>query len=179
MRKTRLAWLLMFGVVVGTVALGPSAAAHGDLVRSVPSAGSSLAKVPNHVKMTFGEPPTSDIKVTVLDPCGEDLVKQIFVDSKLAHVYLKRGSPGRWRVTYRVISKVDGHPERGAFGFEVDGTEKCGDDPEPRQTASPPPVVGPGLGEDSSPNRAPLYIAVGGGILVLLAVVLRIATSRT
>jgi hypothetical protein len=97
--------------------------------------------------------------------------------------------PGHFRVEWRVISAVDGHPTDGEFRFHVAGAGKCKrpatgqahqESPEvpmddEHMAAGPANEEGTGGGSAGFPA---VPVALGTGGLVLLALVARFAGAR-
>src|SRR5918999_1148948 len=98
--------LVVFLVAAGAWLASP-AAGHGDIERTFPKARSTLERSPDHVLINFTEAPTPDGVVEVKDGCGANVVSQALFDDRVAHIFVRDAQPGRWRVTYRVISSVD------------------------------------------------------------------------
>jgi methionine-rich copper-binding protein CopC len=114
-----------------TIALGLTipgkAFAHGDIESTIPEAGSKLGKAPNHLIINFTEAPTKDAVFKVLDGCGRDVIDQAAVQGGTGHIFLGSGAePGKWKVSYKVVSAVDGHPSKGSYGLTVKGKRDCG-----------------------------------------------------
>lgn len=120
------------------------ALAHGDLAATVPPKGSTLPKPIDHLAITFSQAPTKDAVVKVVDGCDRDVVKRVDLQDRVAHVYLSDPQPGKWRVSYRIVSSVDGHPSRNGYGLTVKGKPDCSK-PKPDESKD-----GPGDG----PNAA-------------------------
>jgi copper resistance protein C len=113
------------GVLAAGVALvvAPGAAhAHGDLVGSSPSAGSTITQAPADVRLEFAEDVVArGTVVTVTDADGRDLVS-----GPLTLEYTRVTAPvagltesGVYTVTYRAVY-VDGEDAEGDFSFTVD-----------------------------------------------------------
>jgi copper transport protein len=106
------------------LATGPAAAAHGSLRASEPAAGTSLARPPHAVTLTFSEAPEPSLSsVRVLDAAG-----RVVADGRPGRVHgrpldlrlaLHDLDDGTYTVGWRTISAVDGHPTAGTFAFGV------------------------------------------------------------
>ena len=114
--------LRQLGLAALASALVQPVSAHAFLDRAVPAAGSSVRTSPMELKLWFTqrlEPAFS--KVRVLDRGGKQVDRG---DGKLMpprgalRVSLPRLAPGKYRVTWRVLS-VDSHVTEGAFTFDV------------------------------------------------------------
>jgi copper transport protein len=96
--------------------------AHGTLVASNPAAGSTVARSPAALHLTFSEP---------LEPSLSQL-SLVAIDGEVTHLHaagdphdvnslvapLDSLAPGAYRVVWRVVS-ADGHPVGGSFVFHV------------------------------------------------------------
>ncbi len=109
-----IAWLLL---------TGPAAGAHAVLRGSDPAAGASVARAPAAVTLRFTEAPDPALSVVrVLDTAGRVVSRGAAGgtgDSLELRVPLAAPGPGTYTVTWRTVSKVDGHVSRGAFAFGV------------------------------------------------------------
>jgi len=144
LRGTTVAVLACLGVVV---AYTPVARAHALLERSVPAGGAVLQRAPADVTLTFTEVPEPSLSsVHVLDSAGREVdrggAQSIPGQPLELRVPLGPLSNGVYTVTWRTVSRVDGHVTGGAFAFGI------GVPP----TAAPPPTA-------ASPFPSPLAIA--------------------
>jgi methionine-rich copper-binding protein CopC len=103
--------------------LAAQAAAHTQLERAAPAAGSTVAVSPARLTLWFSqrlEPAFS--RVRVLDPEGQEVDKgdsQVDpADAKQVSVSLPGLEPGTYRVVWRVLS-TDSHVNEGEFTFDV------------------------------------------------------------
>ncbi|HWC13381.1 MAG TPA: copper resistance CopC family protein [Actinomycetota bacterium] len=170
MRLTRI-----FFVAFVLVAMSGPAVAHGDLQSTDPERGTAVERPPKSVRITFTEAPTDDGRFEVLDGCGDDVFASLDRRRGDVELQVKEGESGRWTVTYRVISAVDGHATRGNFSFKVRGVKHC-DRAEPGPTedvAQPPPPVG------EEPEGFPIVPVLIGAGVVVAAVVVRLIASRS
>lgn len=155
------------------------ALAHGDAQTSDPAPGARVRKVPARIAISFTEPPTKDSRFEVMDGCDQDVFQELVGSGTEVELRLADGQPGRWNVSYRVISATDGHLTRKSFGFKVAGSKDCSE-PDPGETddqiGTPPPQVASGDGEESSFPLGP--VAIGGGAVVLIALVVRLLSAR-
>ena len=150
---------------------------HGDIRSTQPEANTRVRRAPHIVRIVFTETPTRDGRFEVLDGCGEDLLSEAGTHRGETQLGLHDGQPGTWTVSYRVISSVDGHPSRGSFSFTVAGKPDCG---APNVTESPDDGAGALPPDDPANGGAiPLVpIAIGGGVIVALAIAVRMFSSR-
>lgn len=101
----------------------PSAWAHAFIDHAEPAVGGKLASPPRVVKIWFTErlePALS--KIQVFDSQGTEIDKRDTkvdpANAQLLFVSLSVVKPGKYRVTWRVVS-VDTHVTNGSFEFEV------------------------------------------------------------
>lgn len=157
------------------------AAAHGDLQGTFPEKGSKLNRPPVHLIINFTEPPSKQSVVSVEDGCSDEVVDEVEFQGNAGHVYLSGGEAGKWKVSYEVVSAVDGHKTDGSYSLTVTGKPDCspdkGGDGGDKEKTGPGPQVGadddPGgsLGDESSFPVVP--VALGSAGLVALALVAR------
>jgi methionine-rich copper-binding protein CopC len=113
---------LAFGLTISATAF-----AHGEIESTIPEADSKLGKAPNHLIINFSEAPTKDAVFKVLDGCGRNMIDQAGVQGGTGHIFLASGGePGKWEVSYKIVSAVDGHPSNGSYGLTVQGKKDCG-----------------------------------------------------
>jgi methionine-rich copper-binding protein CopC len=109
--------------VAQALACGPAAWAHAFLDHASPPVGSTVRASPPAVKLWFTqelEPAFSRVRVEV-DGGGKRVDKDdatVDADATLLQVSLPKLEPGRYRVTWRVLS-VDTHVTEGDFTFDV------------------------------------------------------------
>jgi copper resistance protein C len=131
---TALAVLAMAGV-------SSVAYAHGDVRSTSPKVDASVDSPPREIRVTLTEAPTPDAIVQAKDGCGKQVVTTVSVAQATITGDVSGGAqPGRWTVSWRAISSVDGHPTEGKFSFLVNGATDCsseGADPSPTSEATP------------------------------------------
>jgi copper transport protein len=102
---------------------GPAAGAHAVLRGSDPAAGASVARAPAAVTLRFTEAPDPALSVVrVLDTAGRVVSRGAAGgagDPLELRVPLAAPGPGTYTVTWRTVSKVDGHVSQGVFAFGV------------------------------------------------------------
>ena len=172
--------LVVLGVAL-FIGLVPAAAiAHGDLQGTTPEDGATLGSRPKEVAIVFTEPPTNDSRFEVLDGCGDDVFAGESGQGAERRLAVDGGEPGKWKVTYRVISAEDGHFSKGGFGFRVEGRRDCSEDrvgnPGPRETSDVDPDDDLASDEEASFPVVPILLA--GGAVILLALGARFFSSR-
>jgi copper transport protein len=123
-RRLVVALALAAAVSVGWVG---TVSAHANLASSDPAEGADLQAAPDHVRLTFTEPPdpSPDISsIEVLNAAGAQVqqgsVQTIPGDRHSLQVALPPDLPdGVYTVSWHVVSTTDGHPSGGAFAFGV------------------------------------------------------------
>lgn len=168
-------------LVVLAVSAGMApAAAHGEIQGSDPAPRSTVRRAPRSVAITFTEAPTAQAVLRVTDGCRRDVGQGVDVSDATATVRVATGQPGRWQVSYRVISSLDGHETQGRYAFTVAGRRDC--TPDDRSTDDPgdePTGAAPGDDERPDGSGAPVIpIALGAVGLIAVAFVVRRAGSR-
>jgi copper transport protein len=117
--------LAVGAVAAGLLAVAPvPAGAHALLASSDPADGARLDQAPSAITLEFTEPPELALSsVAVLDRTGGEI--------PIGQPALVSGNPaalrapvealeeGVYTVTWRVVSKVDGHPTGGTFAFGI------------------------------------------------------------
>lgn len=157
---------LLISFALGAVLLlltAPVVGAHALVRSSDPADGAQLDHAPDAVTITFTEPPEVSLSsVDVLDATGEtwheDAAFGVEGDPLKLSVGLRQLPVGVYTVTWRTVSKADGHATAGAFTFGV-GTNPA--------AAPPPPVELP-----SNPPTSPLEVTGRFGLIAGLVFVL-------
>ena len=159
--------------------------AHGDLSSTQPEAGSTAPRVPKQISIDFTEAPTGRPEIGIVDGCRRQVGGALTrVEEGQVEVAVDRSAqPGRFTVSYRIVSAVDGHPSKGSYRFTVDGKRDCspdepekespngsGEDPGGDDQAAPPPPP-------SDSGGATWLLLVGGGTLLLVVVALVLRRS--
>jgi len=121
--------LIAIGALV-FLAWAPIAGAHANLRTSDPSSGATLTSAPKAVTLIFTEPPEPSLaQVHVLDTNGnafeQGAPRPVSGDPDGLRVAVKTLTRGVYTVTWRVVSRADGHATAGAFAFGV-GTSPAG-----------------------------------------------------
>ena len=178
----RLFWVAACTMLVWFALAGP-AAAHGDLQTTQPEAGSTAARVPKQIEIDFTEPPTNDPEIGIVDGCRRPVALDVtrLEDGQVQVAVDKAAQPGKFAVTYRIVSATDGHPSKGSYSFTVAGKKDCSPD-KPKTERSETPADGgddeqaaPGPTPDEGGGGSTWLLLVGGGtvLLVIAALVLR------
>jgi copper transport protein len=145
---------------IGPGAIGDRAGAHAQLKSSDPANGANLGSAPSRITLHFTEPPEPSLStVRVLDSAGREYQgdSEVSPDDEFTLTADVSGiDDGVYTVTWRAVSKADGHTTAGTFAFGV------GEDP---KGAVPPPSV-----DTEGPGTSP--IEIGGRWLFLLGLVL-------
>lgn len=169
---------VLLGALVWTLLVVAPAFGHGDLQGTSPEDGSTVPKPPGRVSITLTEAPTRGAEASATDGCKRDVASAVSVDGSDIVVTIDGGEPGRWKVTYRAVSSVDGHQTKGKVGFEVAGKKDCssGDAEEPEDEIDA--ADDPGIVENPNPPDEGgmswlLWVAVGTVALVIVAFLVR------
>jgi copper transport protein len=125
-RRNKGARLALVAVLAGLwlVAAGVPAGAHALLSESDPAAGASLDQAPGRVVLTFTERPEPGLSsIQVLDTGGKAVQQgeAAPVDGEPLRFAVGLGdlADGTYTVSWRVVSKDDGHLTAGSFAFGV------------------------------------------------------------
>jgi copper transport protein len=153
--------------VVWLVVAGMPAGAHALLRESDPAAGSSLDQAPRRVVLTFTERPEPGLSsIQVLDTGGQPIQQGegAPVEGEPLEFAVGLGdlADGTYTVSWRVVSKDDGHVTAGSFAFGV-GV--------PAPTATPQAQAAP-QGATQSPSAAATAarLALYAGLTLLVGV---------
>lgn len=132
-------WLLLFAAA--------PAGAHASLSASTPAGGAAVEEAPDQVTLSFTEPPDTALSsVKVLGGSGsfeQGAPRLAEGDDSTLVVDLKSLPKGSYTVSWRTVSRVDGHSSAGAFAFGV---------------GEPPEAVSPGAEEQTS-SKIPSAVA--------------------
>jgi copper transport protein len=133
--------------------IAPAAGAHALLRSSDPAGGASLDKAPAPVTLTFTEPPDLSLSsVHVLDSDGHAVErgKARGVAGRPLQLEVPVGQlgDGTYTVSWRVVSRTDGHVTAGSFAFGVGVAAPAGTAGGSGQAAAP-----------STPPASPLSVA--------------------
>src|SRR5919108_4382457 len=104
--------------------LAPDASAHAVLVSSNPPNGAELTDPPGQVLLTFSEPPDLGVSlIHVLDAGGTEVeeggTEAVPGDPLAIRTALGDLPQGVYTVTWRVLSRADGHITAGTYAFGV------------------------------------------------------------
>jgi putative copper export protein/methionine-rich copper-binding protein CopC len=147
------------------VAAGMPAGAHALLRDSDPAAGSSLDRAPRRVVLSFTERPEEGLStIQVLDTGGRQVQRGQAAPVQGAPLQLAVGlgdlADGTYTVSWRAVSRDDGHLSAGSFAFGV-GVPAPGASPQAQaapQGASPSP----------SPAATAARLALYAGLILLV-----------
>lgn len=114
------------GLLVALLLLAPAdtVRAHANFLRSEPPANSVLDAPPEQVQLWFTEPLESGFsQVQVLDPQGKQVdhgdSRVLAADATSMIVTLPALERGAYTLSWRALSKVDGHVTRGVFSLSI------------------------------------------------------------
>jgi methionine-rich copper-binding protein CopC len=173
--------MLVGCMLLGSIALAGPAGAHGEIESSDPAPESRVRRAPGSVAITFTEAPTAQAVLEVTDGCRRKVGQGVDVADATATVRTATGQPGRWQVSYRVISAADGHETKGKYAFTVAGKKDCTPDPKPtdepkgdEDPAAPNDKASPDDSDDTGGSSAPVVpIALGAAALIVVALLVR------
>lgn len=141
-----------------TVLFATYAGAHAAYESSDPANDSTVSSPPSRVTAEFTEPVVDGSYLAVYDPCGARVDNgDSLVAADRITVSMSADKQGRYRVTFKVVSSVDGHPTSGEFGFTSSGGSPCpGAEPEEPEDDEPDEgsSSGGGDGRDSNSSTA-------------------------
>jgi copper transport protein len=127
-----------FGLLLGSAS---SASAHAVLLEAEPADGAQVDTAPSKVTLRFSEEPEPRlIAVRVLDQGGAELEtgEAVPIPGNGLEVTVPQLDQGVYTVTWRVVSRVDGHPTAGVFAFGV-GVPATAPVVEAEAAETPPP----------------------------------------
>jgi copper resistance protein C len=187
-------------------ALSAAAYAHGEVRSTSPKADANVQSAPKRVTVTLTEAPSQDAVMRAKDGCGKQVVTTVSVaQATITGAVTDGAQPGRWAVSWRAISTVDGHPTEGKFAFTVNGVTDCSAEGGDQSSSveSPEATVAPETAEPTvtpEPTPAPtesdvdldaapasdeggggfptVPVAIGAAVIVGLAVIARFAGAR-
>jgi methionine-rich copper-binding protein CopC len=186
--------------------LSAVAFAHGDVRSTSPKADAIVESSPKSVAVTLTEAPSQAV-VRAKDGCGKQVITTVSVaQATITGTVTDGAQPGRWAVSWRAISTVDGHPTEGKFAFTVNGVTDCsaeGGDPSPSPEPTSDATVAPETAEPiitPEPTPAPtesdvdldaapasdedgggfptVPVAIGAAVIVGVALIARFAGAR-
>src|SRR2546430_1051705 len=104
------------------LSFAPGAAAHALLQSSEPASGAQLNRPPDAVTLVFTEEPEPSLSVVhMLDTSGTSYERgapqRVAENRKALRVAVRPLSQAVFTVTWRVVSRVDGHVTAGSFAF--------------------------------------------------------------
>ena len=111
-------------VALGLLIASPSAQAHALLKSSVPADGAQLSSSPSAVVLSFTEDPDPSLSIVhVIDQNGNNVekgsTKAVPGHRDGLEVTVGNLPRGSYTVSWRTVSRVDGHVTGGAFAFGV------------------------------------------------------------
>jgi copper transport protein len=120
----RRGWAVVWAGVVLVLALPSPAGAHALLASSNPADGSRLTEPPRELVLRFTEAPELSLaSIALLDRSGAELEVgdpgAVSGDPQALSVPVPELEQDVYTVTWRVVSKVDGHPSGGTFAFGI------------------------------------------------------------
>jgi copper transport protein len=161
---------LVVVAVAGLIAGVPATAAraHASLASSEPASGTRVETAPSEITLRFTEQPEPKLSsVRVLDASGNTFERAPAFAGFTMRVPVGALTTGVYTVSWRVVSKADGHTTAGAFAFGF------GADVTPDAAARVPPVRTPPPSALEIGGRALFLaglIALLGAALMLVAI---------
>ena len=141
------------------LAVGGTAAAHANYVKSNPASDARLTKAPTDVRVTLSEPPDArGSDLAVLDVDGKRLdnrdVTLVTDEPNTLRVTVTGLGDGGYLVAWTALSAVDGHETKGVIAFSVN--------------APLPPIkdVGPSVPPPTASEIAGRALSYGGAALL-------------
>ena len=136
--------------LLGLLFVHPAVDAHALLRQSVPASGAVLQQSPDAVTITFTEEPEPTLSVIhVLDSAGRRLdtspTQSVPGQPLVLRLPLGPLPKGVYTVSWRTVSRVDGHVTGGTFGFGI-GVAPTEAIPA-EAAANPAPLLGAVLGK--------------------------------
>jgi copper transport protein len=125
MRSLRAVLLVAVLALAGVGVLASPASAHALLERSYPAAGASLPQAPHTMLLYLTEAPEPSLStVSLLNSSGQAVPgvgkpTPAPGDAQELRVTLPRLADGVYTVSWRTVSKVDGHVTGGSFAFGI------------------------------------------------------------
>ena len=144
--------------LAAVAALATGGSAHALLRQSQPPSGAVLQQAPGAVTLTFTEEPEPTLSsVQVLDTNGRTVstapARPVPGNPLLLRVPLQASRTGVYTVSWRTVSRVDGHVTGGAFAFGVGVSPAA---------AVLPAAAGPPPSTESIVSRWLFYIGLAG-----------------
>jgi copper transport protein len=144
-------------LLLGSLGISAHTEAHALLQRSLPDGGAVLQQAPQSITLTFTEQPEPTLSVIhVLDSAGRQVDRSgtqvVPGHPEELQVPLGPLQNGAYTVTWRTVSRIDGHVTGGAFGFGIG--------------VSPPSPPSP---QGGSPWPSSLYVLSRWGLYVGLS----------
>lgn len=152
-RGAKRPWVALIGVLALAVLLpvvapvqAPAADAHGVVVASVPTTGSTVTHALQEVRVTFDEPPLQGYRTShglrLLGPDGTDVSSgPVEVEGATLARPVSPTRAGEYRLLWSAVSE-DGHPVSGVIRFDYRGplaSSAPATDEAPTRTAAPAP----------------------------------------
>ena len=166
----------MLGALALVLLVPVAALGHGELESEIPEAGSKVNGPPSHLILNFTEPPTKDAVFKVEDGCGRDVLREAFVEGNVGHVFLEKGGqPGKWEVSYEVVSATDGHETSGSYPLTVTGKADCSKPPPDKEGdggANGGAAAPTGANQDDDDGGSFPVLPVGLGVIAVIALAL-------
>jgi methionine-rich copper-binding protein CopC len=142
--------------MAGLFGMPAAVAAHAELVRATPAAGSTVSEPVSEVSATYSEDLTDDSRLDVLDQDGARIAVGR-VDPADKRRMVATLDPAVLAGTFTVRStaiSTDGHPERTQWTFTV-AVPATPSPTSAGQSSAPAPSASPTAGPSATPTAAP------------------------
>jgi methionine-rich copper-binding protein CopC len=115
--------ILLLGAICATTLFDTAAAAHAFLDHAIPPVGGAVPAPPREIRLFFSEAIEPLFSSIAIASAGGQPIKTGpavvgVADHSQFVLPLPALSPGRYRVTWHVVS-IDSHPTEGSFTFEI------------------------------------------------------------
>lgn len=170
---------LVVMTVFALMLLPATVLAHGDFEKATPGPGDKVKSPPPRVTLTLSEAPVADSVMKVRDSCRRNVATSTDVSGNNLIASVENAQPGHWRVSYSVISSVDGHQTHGGYSFHVRGKKDCSKE-SPSQDAAGNGAAGPTGAEDDDGgglSSGVVLIGIASLALIALALIVRRLTA--
>lgn len=141
---------LLLATLVAAGPGAPRAEAHAAYKDSDPRNRATVSSPPSSVWAEFTEPVQNGARLDVFDPCGVRVDQgDATASAYRVTVSMSADKAGTYRVAFRVVSSLDGHPTSGAFTFTASSGAPCESD----EGAEPTEAARSG-GQEDDPGAA-------------------------
>jgi putative copper export protein/methionine-rich copper-binding protein CopC len=160
--------LVLAALLCALLGTAQPASAHTELVSSSPKDGTTPAKAPSHLTLTFDEAvDLADVRVLTVD--GDRLPVSRTAKKNVVRVALGSPADGKFALVWSVVDAEDGHASSGRIAFAVGAAATgTGGDEAQAPAPAPSPSVRKGLVAVRWAGYLALALFVGGLAFVAL-----------